>query len=455
MKGEYVARGTPTHFQWPGFILLKPWPSAFPTEGRQVSMGKSRYLWFVLMPSLLVPGPVLAKTKVSLSFWGDPWQASLWQQVISEFEAANPDIDVESIHITGNYAEKVATMIAAGTAPDVMAWEDKLGLEFAAKGAFLDLNKYIKADRDFRLSDFYGIAVDDLSFKGTQWALPWSMLTTSLVYNRDMFIQSGLPLPSPDWGNPHWNWDAFVEAGKKLTVDRDGDRVIDRWGFNNIYSWSRWRIFVWQSGGDVWDDAGKTVLLQQPGSLAGLQFLSDINHVYRFSPLPGQLGNAAEAMNQGKAAMIMWSSTPRDLVNWSIPWDVAAFPRGPVRNASVVIPDGIAISRATAVPDAAWKLVKFVSGPGQAILAERGISPNRRYVRNFLLPGRREQLDVFLTAVDHGKVVNYTTKWTDLEGVLRREVIEPILRGTRSAEQAVEVAVPLLKVLLQEAQSRF
>jgi multiple sugar transport system substrate-binding protein len=416
---------------------------------------KSLALCFTILLIISLGSIAAAKTKITVSFWGDAWQASLWQQVIDDFHAVQDEIEIEPLHIPSTYKQKVLTMIAAGTAPDVMAWEDKLGLEFAAIGSFKDLNSLIEQDSTFRLDDLYQVAVEDLNFKGIQWGLPWSMLTNALVYNPELFDNAGTPYPTTKWDDNSWNWDSLLNTAKKLTRDITGNGITDQWGFNLYYTWSRWRLFVWQSGGEVWDDKAQNLLLDQEPSLRGLRFIYDLVNVHNVSPRQGVIPNAAQGFNEKKTAMVMYASTPRDLVNWTASWDVAAYARGPAGNTTVVVPDGISISKTTPNTAAAWEFVKFLIGDGgQKTMAQRGVSPNRRTTRLFIDPSRKENLGVFIEAMSMGRVVNYTTKWADLEAVMQREVITPMLQGTRSPEEGVNIAMPLLRVLLQEAEGR-
>ncbi|HHT28235.1 MAG TPA: sugar ABC transporter substrate-binding protein [Firmicutes bacterium] len=412
-------------------------------------------LCFIMLLIGCLGSVATAKTKITVSFWGDVWQSNLWQKVIDDFHAVQDEIEVEPLHIPSGYKQKVLTMIAAGTAPDVMAWEDKYGLEFAAIGAFKDLNPLIEQDAVFRLDDLYHVAVEDLNFKGVQWALPWSMLTNAFVYNPELFDYAGVQYPPTRWDDESWNWDSLVDTAKKLTRDLTGDGSVDQWGFHFHYTWSRWRIYVWQSGGEVWDDKAQNLLLDQESSLQGLRYIYNLVNVHGVSPRYGVFTNAAGGFLEKKTAMTMYASTPRDLFNWTVSWDVGAYARGPAGNATVVVPDGVAISKTTAHTEAAWEFVKFLVGEGgQRTMAQRGISPNRRTTRLFIEPSRKENLHVYLDAMAMGRVVNYTTKWTDLEGVMQREVIVPMLQGVRSPEEGVSVAMPLLRMLLQEAESR-
>jgi ABC-type glycerol-3-phosphate transport system substrate-binding protein len=57
---------------------------------------------------------------LKLTFWGGELDAQVYQKRIDLFMAKNPDIKIELVYIPSDYSQKVQTMIAGGTAPDIM-----------------------------------------------------------------------------------------------------------------------------------------------------------------------------------------------------------------------------------------------------------------------------------------------------------------------------------------------
>lgn len=50
------------------------------------------------------------------------------------------------------------------------------------------------------------------------------------LYNRDLLEQYGQPDPYDLWQAEQWTYDAFEEIAKAVTVDTDGNGMIDQWG---------------------------------------------------------------------------------------------------------------------------------------------------------------------------------------------------------------------------------
>ena len=75
----------------------------------------------VLAALFVTAGSIAAQDQVTISiaFWGNNEEANTTEQMIAAFEAANPNIKVELNWVQGSYEEKVTTMIAGGTPPDL------------------------------------------------------------------------------------------------------------------------------------------------------------------------------------------------------------------------------------------------------------------------------------------------------------------------------------------------
>lgn len=73
------------------------------------------------------------KVKLKFTFWGSPQEKKAVEDAIKAFEAKNPNVTIESIHIPGtDFLQKLNAMIAGNEAPDISysaAWKLKMGEE--------------------------------------------------------------------------------------------------------------------------------------------------------------------------------------------------------------------------------------------------------------------------------------------------------------------------------------
>ena len=122
------------------------------------------------------------------------------------------------------YETKVRTMLAGGTAPDIMRTNDDFVRYYSIKDQVRDLNPYLKRD-NIKLDDYYASIMDlakQPDGKYTAWSL--GNQPRLIFYNVNAFKDAGVPLPPKDWTDQGWKWDDFLETAKKLTKGND------RWG---------------------------------------------------------------------------------------------------------------------------------------------------------------------------------------------------------------------------------
>jgi multiple sugar transport system substrate-binding protein len=178
------------------------------------------------------------KIEISISSWGAPDERAVFEAVLEEFEKANPDIKVRFIHIPNDYTTKMNTMIAGGTAPDVIFTSDGDFPRWVKQGAFLDITDRVMASTKLDLDDMWEQGLNRYRYDGKKtgtgafYALPKDIGPTVMYYNKEIFDRLGVPYPSPD---KPMTWDEALDMWKKLTVDENGDGKID------IYGGKGWR----------------------------------------------------------------------------------------------------------------------------------------------------------------------------------------------------------------------
>src|SRR5579859_3953235 len=91
------------------------------------------------------------RAPVNLKFttWMGAPEGNAFRKLLKVYEQKNPGVTISIVDVSGpgNYGrEKVETMIAANTAPDVLQLNTGQFEAFAARGALLDLDPYYKSD---------------------------------------------------------------------------------------------------------------------------------------------------------------------------------------------------------------------------------------------------------------------------------------------------------------------
>ncbi len=313
--------------------------------------------------------PKTEPVNLTLSFWGSDLDTQVYQERVNMFMEKNPDIKVELLYIPSDYSQKVQTMIAGGTAPDVIQLSEDVH-SYSSKGQVISLNDFVTndgLDLKVRYGETGGLTTA-YSMDGNLYAMPDRGGALILYYNKDMFDAAGVSYPTKDW-----TWVEFLDATQKLTV-REGDTVT-QYGFAAGGWWPWWMSFIYMNGGAVLDASGQPVV-NSPETVEAIQFYNDLVYKYQVAPSPEDYANLGTnspdpLFAQGKVAMSttgFWGIG--GLKDATFNWDIAPLFKNK-NNATVVFGSGLAISKDCKNPEAAWKLIEFLtSEEGQAPIIE-------------------------------------------------------------------------------------
>jgi multiple sugar transport system substrate-binding protein len=143
----------------------------------------------------------VASASVVTINWETMWSGQTLQllnQMVAQFEKTHPNIHVTESAITGTQTTttaKLLSSIAAGDPPDVFTeWWPVLG-EFAADGDIVPMDKYVAGQyAGFEKWEF-PIALKGGQYKGSLYAVPMSMNSFALYYNKSILAKAGITAP--------------------------------------------------------------------------------------------------------------------------------------------------------------------------------------------------------------------------------------------------------------------
>jgi len=290
-------------------------------------------------------------------------------KVLAQFQRENPTITVDFLPVApADFYNKMFTLVASGTAPDIMHGSGAFFLNFAEKGALGTVDDYLKADK-VDLNAYYKQA-DIFSWQGKQYGMPFMENVTICVYNKTLFQSASVAAPTEQW-----TWDDALQAAQKLTKPGQfGLRVSDGFEFN-------WLVFIWSNGGEYLSKDLKKTMLAMPETVAAFQWLVDLKLKYKVSPAEGDtsLGKGDPFMD-GKLAMI--TSGTGSVGNWltgikQFEWDFFPVPLAPKTGKRVVSSNGNPelLMKQSKRPDQAWLLLKYTAGPvSQGLIGDMKIA---------------------------------------------------------------------------------
>src|SRR3990172_6752947 len=132
--------------------------------------------------------------------WRTEWFPPMAQEMLGQFNADNPNIQVFYTPDPEQLEEKMVSDFAPGTAPDVLAGCCDFFPAWANAGYLLDLRPYVEADldqetiADWSAAQYKALFTED----GMQFALPKYHGGLALYYNKDLFDAAGVDYPTGD-----------------------------------------------------------------------------------------------------------------------------------------------------------------------------------------------------------------------------------------------------------------
>lgn len=380
--------------------------------------------------------PALAQSTITFGYWGDPPELPPFEEIVSKYQAAHPDVKIEIQHAPwSGYFTRLDAQLAAGAGPDVFFITNVPS--YASRGALAPLDDLIKQS-SFPIDQYVPSSLLTHSFEGKLYSIPRDSAPSALYYNSDAFDAAGVAYPNADW-----KWADLRDAAIKLTTNEGGR--ITRYGL--ALESNDWATWVQQNGGKVFDDPLKptTFLLAEPAAVEAIQYIGDLINKDKVTPNfleAEQAGGTAQLFSSGQAAMVI--TNPSRLGTFAdVPfkWAVANLPGGPTGiHSNRTGGAGFAINANSKNPDAAWAFLQYLAGPeGQSIFAGAkaaavpAMTGNETVRAAFKAPFG----DVFLREADVGEQFPQFPRFVDLSNLYIQPALDLVWNGESSAADAL------------------
>jgi multiple sugar transport system substrate-binding protein len=161
--------------------------------------------------------PSVATEPVNLTFATYVWQPATieaTEQIVADWNAANPNIQVEIVPIDVNSVhDALVTQFQGGTAADIIHDESADLTGFVQQGYIADMTGLISEELK---ADIPQGIWDSVTYDGKVSAVPTLLQSYVVFANADHLEAAGIALPTLD--SP-WTWDQFRENASTLTGD--------------------------------------------------------------------------------------------------------------------------------------------------------------------------------------------------------------------------------------------
>ncbi|NPV09833.1 MAG: sugar ABC transporter substrate-binding protein [Anaerolineae bacterium] len=410
----------------------------------------------VVVETVVTPtAAVTAPTTVTASFWAYPEQMAEFQMLLDAFAQKEPLVKPEIIPVpVGEYWQKLQTMIAGGTEPNLMYLSAYWFPALAEKSLVLEIDPFIEAS-NWDMSIYWEQTLEAFKWEAKQYGLPYVLTPLVIIYNKTLFDEAGLQYPPSDLSDADWwTWDTMLEAALALTKqDASGRPTQFGCQFSPTY-WVDIHNFPWQNGGKVLNDEKTACLLDSAESTEALTWHAELATKHQVCPNVGQ-ATADIGFNVGNIGLRWFAGSQLPGLRkqaTEFEWDIAHLPTKAVRD-GVLISECFAISKAAPSPEAAWMLMSYLCGDeGQMLQAyhPRSMPSTRAAAQKFVelaaeLPPA--SLQVYVDSLAYTRYPDITTKWDEMITTIGKE-LERAWIGEQSPDQACKVATENVNRLL-------
>jgi len=395
----------------------------------------------ILLVTLFTWSPVSAKTELTyISPLGGPRRAT-FQELLNRFEVENPDYTVNWI-VPGRgligTIELSLSMIAAGTPPDVVRFQEPWAISsFAAQGLLEDLGPYVGAE-NYDLEDFIPSVLEMARFQGMLYGIPQSSVTQIMLYNKNHLDSAGITEPAVT------QEDLLVLARRLSSVSEIPVSVENPWDMR------RFGMFAFPNGASFFSDEALTQpAFNSEPMLASLNFLMDgrsrelFTHEGTFTD--GNVGAITAhpiIINQLEAA-----GSPFEVVP-------SLTPAGSAGHANPSNGHYLSMTKATAHKEGAWKLIKFLASPEVSDVWHRELNfmPQRISILRERDYYRLHPVwSTFFEQLLHNRPMPILPEWGEMEGVFAKYV-RPAWNGEISPEEALNQVQEQVSALINSRE---
>jgi multiple sugar transport system substrate-binding protein len=422
---------------------------------------------FVLVALVLPSASVFSQdeaVELRIAWWGSQNRHDRTIAVIELYEEMNPNVSI--VYEPSGWDDhwtKLATQAAGGDLPDIIQHDYQRIQEWVDNDLLLPLDEFIESG----VIDTTNIAEASLAggrIDGQLYGFNLGNNSETIIIDVDAFEAAGIELPPIDW-----TWADFEEIALKLHEEL-GIYAIDG-GLDHIEHWKGIYISCCDAYG--YSDDGKSLGYTEEQDQYFVDFLYMILRLIDAGAYPTIEETTASVTTSieesylvtGEAAMYygwtnyivaVWTAAgeDRNFVEASVPRVVDGLPRNYIKPSMFW-----SISKDSENAEEAAKFIDFFTNSVEAneiLFAERGV-PISSVVREALAPqlgqAQKVMFDFLGALEDYNSPIRPPDPAAhgDIESnVFNAQIVEPVLYGVLSPEEAVKILREEAELLLAQ-----
>ena len=384
-----------------------------------------------------------------LEIWGIFDDSDIYEPLIKEYTEEFKHITIKyHKQISSDYEKDLLNIMASGRGPDIFmlhhTWPARYGDKILAAPIGLMTPKQVQ-------DDFVDVVYNDFVVNSDIVALPLSVDTLALYYNKDLFNTAGIPQPPKTWEqlladvekltikDESWN---IVQAGAALGTAKNINRSTD------ILS-----LLMFQSGTQMVNDKKDSALFHKeiiidgeifrPGQRS-LQFYTDfadsLKSVYTWNT---RMHYSIDTFYEGRVAMMFNYSYHIPTIRAKAPYlnfGISTMPQIATSDVSIDYANywGMAVSRNSEASEEAWKFIIWLTNKenSQKYLE----AAKRPTARRDLVLWQKDDIDLGVFAEQSLTGSSWYQKDASSVEIVFADMIESVVLGQATVQEAIDKA---------------
>ncbi|BFK93810.1 ABC transporter substrate-binding protein [Blautia producta] len=395
-------------------------------------------------------GGEAASGKTEIVVWTRDSAVAAVKSAAKKYNEQNENVEVKVVEQPASQmADQLSLALSSGEAPDIVSLDCTKVPYFASIGAFADISDKYEA-LDYKDAFSEGM-IKSGQLEGKTYAVPFAPDVSVLLYNKDQYQEAGL-----DPETPPKTWEELIDYSQKLTT-------ADRYGY--VYAGGdagghmfTFMPYVWNNGGEVLSEDGKTCELDSENAVAALSMFNDLTNTYKVTPpsvTTYSWNEAQDAFLTGKASqVVLGSAAIYSFISGEhgdMNWGACLLPKGPdgTEYASFSGGDSIGVTSQCKDVDAAWEFIQFSLSKEVQVdeLAKGGLLPARSDFFDNEYFNNTPEYQVLKEALEVGHTP-VSLKYDEMY-VPILEAMQTCLNGEKTPEQAFKDAAEAINKIMQ------
>jgi ABC-type glycerol-3-phosphate transport system substrate-binding protein len=397
-------------------------------------------LFFLLVLVGIIPGLRKSGPPTNISVWGIGDSSDVWAAAIKSYEASNPNVTVTYTEVDqSNYESTLINALAAGAGPDIFAfnnsWLPKNGDKIVpAPPSLMSTSTFANI--------FPQVASQDFVSSSSIYAMPLSIDTLALIYNRSIFNQSGVAIPPATWKQ----FDTVVLKTRRKTYGAITGPAVAMGGTlaSMANATDIMNLLFLQEGTQMVNGYGGEGTFSSGAGQAALalytQFATPSSAYYTWRD---SLGPALTSFASGRSAMFIGyaSQIPQiEAANPDISLGVSTMPQLSLSN-QINYPNywGLAVSKQSKDQTDAWNFIDFVT-TDPTTANNYAIASGRPPALRSLIAQHEGDPVLGPYALQALTAEDWAQPDSDAVSTIFNNMIESVLNGSAPIDQALQTA---------------